>query len=241
MHVLVIAFAATLIRSAFGFGEALIAVPLLALWIPLREAAPLALLYSMSVASVVLAQDWKKIQVKSAEWLLVATIPGVPVGMLVLTEGHPAVVKAVLGLLILAFALWGLTSRRAPEIREGRGWVVGCGFLAGVLGGAYAMSGPPLVVYGVMRRWSAQQFRATLQAYFLPGGLLVAVGYWVSGLWNAEVLRLYLYSLPMLVPAVWLGTYINRRLHGDVFLKFVYVGLAVIGAVLAARGLWGRG
>ena len=214
-------------------------MPLLALWIPLREAAPLALLFSMTVASVVIAQDWRKIQMSSARWLLLATVPGVPVGMLILTRGHPAVVKATLGLLILAFALWGLSARKAPEIRGARGWVIGCGFLAGVLGGAYAMSGPPLVVYGVMRRWTAQQFRATLQAYFLPGGLMVAVGYWVSRLWVAEVLRLYLISLPVLVPAVVLGTYINRRLHGDVFLKIVYVGLGIIGAVLVARGLWG--
>ena len=30
------------------------------------------------------------------------------------------------------------------------------------------MNGPPLAIYGSMRRWSAQHFRATLQGYFLP-------------------------------------------------------------------------
>ena len=37
-------FIATLIRSAFGFGEALVAVPLLAFRMPLPVAAPLAVL-----------------------------------------------------------------------------------------------------------------------------------------------------------------------------------------------------
>lgn len=31
------------------------------------------------------------------------------------------------------------------------------------------MNGPPLAIYGSMRRWSAPQFRATMQAYFLRG------------------------------------------------------------------------
>jgi uncharacterized membrane protein YfcA len=48
---------ATLFRSAFGFGEALVAVPLLALLIPVEEAVPLATLVSITVAAVVVAQD----------------------------------------------------------------------------------------------------------------------------------------------------------------------------------------
>ncbi len=57
LDVLLIVFLATLIRSAFGFGEALIAVPLLALFIPLKVAAPLAVLLSITVAAVIVAQD----------------------------------------------------------------------------------------------------------------------------------------------------------------------------------------
>lgn len=228
---------ATLVRSAFGFGEALIAVPLLAFWIPLREAAPLALLFSITVASVVIVHDWKKIHFTSATGLVLASLPGLPLGLLLITRGHPALVKPILGALIIAFSLWSLTARRAPILRTD-GWplLAVCGFCAGILGGAYAMNGPPLILYGALRRWPARQFRATLQAYFLPAGLLVAAGYWIAGLWVPEVFRLYLISLPALIPAMILGTLINRRLHGDVFLKFVYVGLIVIGGFLVAQG-----
>jgi uncharacterized membrane protein YfcA len=48
LHVLAVIFVATLIRSAFGFGEALIAVPLLALTVPVEIAAPLAALVSIT-------------------------------------------------------------------------------------------------------------------------------------------------------------------------------------------------
>jgi len=42
VQVLAVLFVATLIRSAFGFGEALIAVPLLAFLMPVEVATPLA-------------------------------------------------------------------------------------------------------------------------------------------------------------------------------------------------------
>jgi uncharacterized membrane protein YfcA len=74
LHVLAVIFIATLIRSAFGFGEALIAVPLLALTVPVEIAAPLAALVSITVAAVVVVQDWRNIHFRSAAWLVLSTL-----------------------------------------------------------------------------------------------------------------------------------------------------------------------
>jgi hypothetical protein len=232
LHILPIVFLATLIRSAFGFGEALIAVPLLALFLPLQVAAPLAVLLSVTIAAVVVAQDWREIHFRSAAGLLLATLPGIPCGLLLLTSHHQAIVKATLGAIILGFAAFSLLGRSPQLERDQPAWLLACGFSAGVLGGAYGMNGPPLVVYGTLRRWSAAHFRATLQAYFLPASLLAMIGYWLAGLWIPEVTRDYLLSLPVMLPAVFLGRAINRRLHGDLFLRLIYVGLACISILL---------
>jgi hypothetical protein len=238
LHVLIVVFAATLFRSAFGFGEALIAVPLLVLFIPLKVAAPLAVLVSITIAAVVVAQDWRKIHLRSTGWLVGSTLFGIPVGLLLLTSSHQKAVKVALGIFIVAFSVYSLLGRRPPELKtDSKAWLLGCGFAAGVIGGAYGMNGPPLVIYGAMRRWSAQHFRATLQAYFLPASLIGMFGYWLAGLWVPAVTHYYLLCLPLLLPAVWLGRVVNHRLHGDAFLKYVYVGLAGIGVVLLAESV----
>lgn len=238
---MLIVFVATLIRSAFGFGEALIAVPLLAFVIPLGVAAPLAVLLSITIAAIVVVQDRRRIELRSAGWLLLATLPGLPLGVLLLRYGHPALLKGALGIVILAFSLGSLIHPTPPELRsDSRGWLFGCGFCAGVLGGAFGMNGPPLVIYGAMRRWPAQRFRATLQAYFLPASLLGLCGFWLAGLWTRAVTRDYLLSLPAMLPAVFLGRAINHRLHGDGFLRCVWAALGCIGAVLIAEALRGR-
>lgn len=236
-----ILFFATLIRSAFGFGEALIAVPLLAFCVPLHVATPLAVLVSITIAAIVVAQDWRNIHLRSAGWLLLATPLGIPLGLLLLRSSHQRALQAALAAIIIAFSAYCLIGRAPLDLRQdSRQWLLACGFCAGVLGGAYGMNGPPLAIYGAMRRWSAQQFRATLQAYFLPASIIGMAGYWLVGLWTSDVTHFYLLSLPLIVIAVFLGRAINRRLHLEVFLKFVYRGLLGIGALLLVQAIHGR-
>ncbi len=240
VYVLLVIFLATLIRSVFGFGEALIAVPLLALRLPVNVAAPLAVLVSITVAAVIIAQDWHKIHLGSAGWLVVATLFGIPLGLMLLTSGNHRLVKASLAVIIMAFSAYALIGRKPPELHsDSRGWLLGCGFLAGVLGGAYGMNGPPLAIYGAMRRWSAQHFRATLQGYFLPASIIGMAGHWLAGLWVPVVTHYYLLSLVLVLPAILVGRVINHRLRGDAFLKYVHVGLVLIGAALLAQALRG--
>ena len=200
---------------------------------PLQVAAPLAVLLSISVAGVVVAQDWRHIHLSSAAGLIVATIFGIPLGLLVLTHAPQQLVRAGLGILIMLFAAYSLAARNALHLEhENRALLLLSGFLAGVLGGAYGMNGPPLVVYGGLRRWSPQHFRATLQAYFLPASMLGMIGYWSAGLWTRTVTHEFLLSVPAMLPAVFLGRAINRRFSGASFLKYVYCGLILNGAVL---------
>lgn len=224
-------FLATFIRSAFGFGEALVAVPLLAFLIPVEVAAPVAVLVSITVAAVAVVQDWRKVHLRSAGWLLVTTLVGTPLGLWLLTAVSERVVKSILATVIVAFSTYSLTSRRRVELADDRlAWLFGFG--AGVLGGAYGMNGPPLVIYGTLRGWSPQEFRATLQGYFLPASLAALCGYWLAGLWIPAVTYYYLTALPPVAAAFLLGRAVNRRLAGRSFLLYVHAGLLMIGVTL---------
>ncbi len=237
VYILLVVFVATLVRSAFGFGEALLAVPLLVLRIPLQVAAPLAVLISITIAACIVAQDWRRVHFKSAGWLVFATLFGIPLGLMLLTSAHQHAVKFALATVIILFAALSLVGN-PPELHsDSKKWLLGCGFLAGILGGAYGMNGPPLAVYGTMRRWSAQRFRATLQGYFLPASLLGMLGYWWQGLWVPSVTHYYLLSLPVIIPAIWAGRVVNHRLPIDHFRKYIYIGLLIIGSVLAIQSM----
>jgi hypothetical protein len=236
LEILFVVFIASLVRAVFGFGEAMIAVPLLALILPIQIAVPLAVLLSIAIAGVVVVQDWRKIHLRSTAWLLGPTFAGIPLGIWLLKSAHQELIKAALASVILLFAGYSLVGRRPLRLEhDSRGWMLGCGFLAGILGGAYGMNGPPLVVYGAMRRWSPQHFRATLQAYFLPASAIGIAGYALSGLWTRPVTHYFLVSLLAAIPATLAGGVLNRRLRGDTFLRYVYLGLLCIGIGLLVQ------
>lgn len=240
IHILLIIFIATIFRSAFGFGESLVAVPLLALWLPLNIAVPLSVLVSVAIAGVVVVQDWKKIHFRSAGGLILFTLMGIPLGLLMLTHTDERIVKAALGLIIVAFSLYLLIGKQLSELKKDNlAWLFGCGLFAGILGGAYGLNGPPLVIYGAKRRWSAQHFRATMQGYFLVASLVGIIGYWFAGLLVPIVFRYFLYSIPVMLPAVFIGRAINHRLSGVKFFKFVYMALLGIGLFLLVKPFTG--
>jgi uncharacterized membrane protein YfcA len=231
IHVMAVLCLATFVRSAFGFGEALIAVPLLALIMPVDVAAPLAVLISITVAVIVLAQEWRHVHVRSAGWLVLSTMVGTPLGLLLLTRVDGGIVKICLGVLIVAFSLYLLLSRKKATLADDKlAWTFG--FAAGVLGGAYGMNGPPLVMYGALRGWSPRHFRATLQGYFLPASMMAMTGYWLAGLWKPEVTHDYLVTLPAVIAAIFLGQAVSGRLDGHLFLRCIHIGLIVIGVTL---------
>jgi uncharacterized protein len=236
LPVLGILFFATLVRSAFGFGQALVAVPLLALVIPVGVAVPLTTLLSIPVAGFMLAQDWRKVHVRSAWYLVLPTLFGLPVGVYVLTAVAPSVVKMAMAVVIITFSAYCLIGRWKPHFPDDKyAGVFGLG--AGLLGGMYGMNGPPLVVYATLRGWTPEYFRATLQGYFFPASVAGMGLFWAQGLWTPDVTRYFVLSLVPAVLAIGIGRVVNARTRPDAFVRYVHIGLIGIGILLLVQSV----
>lgn len=229
--VMAIIFIAAFIRSAFGFGEALVAVPLLALIMPIEVAAPVAVLVSITVSVVALARDWRHVHFRSAGLLFASTCLGIPIGLWLLAVVPEQAIKSALGIVIIAFSAFFLLNKSPATLKSDKPAPI-FAFVAGILGAAYGMNGPPLAAYGTLRRWSPQQFQATLQGYFLPASAVIMLGYWATGLWVEAVTRYYLLTLPVVVIAIVAGRAANRRLPARLFATLVHAGLVLVGAGL---------
>ncbi len=229
--VLLIIFISTLIRSAFGFGNALVAMPLLVLLLSVKTAAPLVALVGIISALVMLLREWRELDIKAAIYLILSTLAGIPLGLFFLKSSPEHIVRMILGLVLIGFGLYNLFGLRLPTLRKGY-LVFPFGFFAGILGGAYNTSGPPVVIYGVMRGWSKEKFRATLQGYFLISSALVVVGHGISRLWTRSVLIYFLASIPVVVLADLLGNWIVHKIQGEKFNRAVNLFLVVVGILM---------
>ena len=234
---LAIVFAASLSRSTFGFGEAMIAMPLLTMLLGIQVAAPLIALLSITVAIGILVRDWRDIQWASAWRLVVASLAGIPIGFFLLTWIPETAVKAVLAILIIAFSIYCLAKPNRFTLHSDVMSPL-FGFVAGILGGAYNTQGVPLAVYGTLRQWSAEKFRATLQGFFVPSGLMIVTGHTVSGRVTHHVLWLYIASLLPVAFALALGNWLNRRAIAKHFVRWLHVMLIAIGLSLLINVSW---
>lgn len=228
---LVALFTASLVHATLGFGTALVAMPLLALTVGVRLATPLVGLVALTNVALLLARTWRSVDLQVAWRLLLASAAGIPVGVLTVRFASEHAVKAILGVLLSVFGLYSLTRLGLP-ISTRQVWLYVFGFISGVLGGAYNINAPPVVMYGAMQQWPVERFQATLQGYFLPAAVLICVGHGVGGLWTQAVLGLYLVALPLVLLALFLGRRLSRHIPTAMFQPLLYGALIILGLLL---------
>jgi hypothetical protein len=223
-----VALLAAFTQSLTGFGSALVSMAVLPGLIGIRTAAPLVTLITVTIDVVLLARYRQALNLRAIWRLVAALVLGVPLGILVLRRVEERFVLAILGAVIAGYALYALLSPRLPRL-EHPAWAYGFGFIAGVLGGAYNTSGPPVVIFGNCRRWPPAEFKGNLQGFFLVNDLLVIAGHALSQNLTPLVLRDYLIVLPALIVGLFVGGRLDRRLDPALFRKIVLVLLVVMG------------
>jgi len=230
LAVITILAVSAFVRSAIGFGDALIAMGLVTHWVGLKTATPLVALISMIISSSIVVTEWKQLNIRAARPLILSTLLGIPLGLVLLTVVPEHIAKLFLGILLLLYGLYGLIGLRLPRVYSDRtaGFF---GFIAGILGGAYNTNGPPVVIYGTLRRWNPEQFRLTLQGYFFFTNALILAGHAAFGLWTVKVWSLFFLSLPAVGLATWLGGVVNQRIQHELFSKLVFGVLLIVGII----------
>ncbi|MGF1461323.1 MAG: sulfite exporter TauE/SafE family protein [Leptolyngbyaceae cyanobacterium] len=222
---------ATLIASTFGFGAGLVAMPPLTLLLGLATATPLFGLVGPTIASIILIRHWRLVDFASAWRLILSTLCGIPIGVWLITQIPSDLMTRCLGSLLVGYGIFRLG--QWPLIRfDTTRWAALFGFIGGILGGAYNTNGPPIVIYGEMRRWAPRQFRATLLGYFLPTGVSISLGHAVTGLWTLKVFQLYGLSLPGILVAIAIGSRINQQLNTERFQSLLSGLLIILGILL---------
>ncbi len=226
-----IIFSATLIRSSIGFGDALVAMPMLVLLVGLKIATPISALMSTTIALIILSETWREVQFKSVWKLILGSIIGIPIGLFFLKGDYDSIMKIILGLLIIFFSIYRLLEPRLIKIKNDKTAYL-FGLLGGLFGGAFNTSGPFIVIYATLRNWHPSEFRTTLQGYFLASNIIVVCMHGAAGLWTKNVMIFFLMAIPIIFLATLLGGKLNHIIPKRKFDKLVCCFLIIIGSYL---------
>lgn len=226
---------ASFVMGLAGFGVGLVALAFLPYVMAPADAIVLVTLYAIVFAAVIFVPLRRALAPARLVDLVIGTLAGTPLGVWALASLSASVLNRLIGVMLLvAVALeWrGLY----PEKLEGRRWGLGAGLLAGVIGGAVGMPGPPVILYSTTQGWSPRGIKANLQAFFVVNQAVILAGYWWAGLLTREVWRLAaLYALPAAV-GVAAGMAAFSRTDPVRFRRVVFALLFVSGLALLVRG-----
>lgn len=231
-YIAVSAGVAGFIRGYSGFGSALAAVPMLTVVLDPVDAVPVVLLFEIALTLGFLPSLIGLVQWRALGWLVPGALIGTPLGLYVLSAVPAEPMRFGLGLLLLGSVL---LSWREPA---GAGWhlaapaKLGVGVLSGLLSGATAMSGPPIVLYFLASPVSAAVGRASMMMFFLcSAGIALALGI-AADLYARHAFVLAALLLPALLTGAVLGALCFRRSKPATYRRLALATLAAI-AVLA--------
>ncbi len=214
-----------------GFGDALVAMPLLSFVLPVKFSTPIVAVIALFLSLSIIIKNWKIIRFKELWILILSSAIGIPFGIYMLDKLDENIVKLILGIVLISFSLFNLFKPNLFTIKSNKfDWIFG--FISGLLGGAYNTNGPPIILYGTLRRWDMAIFRTSLQAVFFPTNLVIISGHLISGNFTNRSIEILIYAIPVVLLAMYVGHFISKLINKEKFIIIVYYILIILGVLL---------
>ncbi len=225
------------IRGITGFGSGLIAVPLLALFLPLPFVVPLILLLDFTASFVMGGLDFKRVQWSEIGLLTPFSILGVIVGTLLLVNMPAMPMLLGLAAFVFIFGIRSLLDIKGDKLVS-RWWAGPAGSLGGVVGGLFGTGGPPYVIYLNHRIHDKSLLRATFSAmFFVEGATRIVTSFGAGLLLSQPVWWATIGALPLVFGSLWLGSHVHTGISQQQMTRLIGILLLVTGISLVVKAV----
>ncbi len=228
-------------KSGFGAGFGSLAVPMMALAVPVPQAAAIfmPLLLVMDILGLHAWRghyDWRLLR-----FLLPVGLAGIALGALLFKFLDAHLVEGIVGISTLLFLAQRLLFPPSPDSVAPPRWAgvlltAASGFTSFV---AHA-GGPPINAYMIPMRLKPAVFTATMAMFFFALNFSKWVPYAWLGLLDTRNMLTSLALMPLAPLGVWIGVRVAHRIDPVMFYRLIYIGMALTGAKLVWDGFFAR-
>jgi uncharacterized membrane protein YfcA len=225
-------------KSGFLMGFGSLATPLLALTLPVPQAAAIMLPLLLVMDATGIGALWKERDREMLKFMLPAGLLGTVIGTLLFGVFTSKAVAGVVGAITLLFLAQRLLF---PPRRDAAPPGRATGFVLTTVGGftsfvAHA-GGPPIQAYVLPLKMNPLRLTATLAVLMGAINLSKIVPYAWLGLLDARNLATSLVLVPLAPLGVWAGVWATRRIDATWFYRVAYAGMFFTGVKLLWDGL----
>lgn len=175
--------------------------------------------------------NWKEL-IKIVIIMSLGILAGIPIRKYFAGSEHS--LYKILGIFVICLAIHGLFLKQDKQ-RENSKYSVMLLPLAGIVHGIFVSGGPILISYLARRIYDKISFRATISTVWIFLNSLIFVEELKSGIWNIELLKTLLITIPFLFSGMFIGSKLVARMSQEFFLKLTYILLLISGITLLIR------
>ena len=227
---------AGLTQGLTGFGYALVSVPLLAVFLPLKTVIPLVLIHGTFINLIILYESRKSVNLKWILPLIIAGAIGMPFGTHLLIVLDQNLLKVIIGVVIVLFSV-ALLKGYSKKITNEKTAFIPVGLASGLLTGSIAIGGPPVILFFTNQRVNKQVFRANLVAYFIALNAVTIPFFAYKGLVTTATANYTFIFLPAMLIGSVTGIKLAGRIQEQSFRKTALIIVVVAGIISIASGL----
>ncbi len=222
-------------EACFGFGGSFIAVPLLSLYMPPKDAVFLMLIFHC-LKAVLLVTAWKHIDWKQLRFLPLGALCGVIIGTTMLDLIPPNALRVGLALYLIAFVAADIMRIAMPlKLRDRRAESFLAGAFGGVFSGLIGMGGPAIATYLRSLQLDKMALRATLiMALTISNYFRLSLDF-TEIIHNATIRDYFLPGLAVFVVVMPLGAHLPKFLSEQRFRQSIDVLLVASAIMLLIR------
>lgn len=210
--------------SFAGFGYGLLAVPLLSLVMPVKDAVAVQLPASFLLVTINMIRYGREVKWVELKPLFIGSFLAIPLGALSLSFLPDMMMKRALALFVICVILFdrsGLGRERFNRFAQSS-WGGGMlGVISGWFIGAYTTGGPPAVIYATARFPEPDKAKGVMAIYFSITDVLIVALFVMTGVMRFDLF----YQSVMFFPAVLIGFLIGIFYFRDVCRKTYMVGV----------------
>ncbi|MCQ2384456.1 MAG: sulfite exporter TauE/SafE family protein [Paludibacteraceae bacterium] len=235
-HVAIILFfftmTASFVQRVSGFGFGIVVMTLLPALMPTYGEAT-ALSGSLAiVAAAITAIKMRRHLNWSMLWPILLAFTFVSLGAIhVVALLYSDTLKRILGAVLVLTSLYFFFLDGKFRIRPSRTMGLSMGVLSGLMGGLFAMQGPPAVVYFISSTKTKEEYTALTQWYFFLGNSLMTLFRWREGFVTANVGKLWLVGCAGVLLGLFLGSKLYQYISVRWLRRAVYLVLLVSGVI----------
>lgn len=227
-------------KGGFGSGVGLVAVPMMALAIPVPQAAAIMLPLLCIMDFVGLWTYWGRWDTAAMKATLPAAILGIAIGWLTFRAFSDPMLRLANGSVAVLFTLAHWFGRRSQGNAEpSRIKALACGALSGFTSFVTHAGGPPLSMYLLPLGLDKARLVATTVVFFAVVNYVKLVPYGWLGQLNLGNMTTALVLAPLAPVGMLAGAWLMKRVSQALFMRICYASVFLTGLKLTWDGIAG--